>query len=127
MKCKTNGHKSCMIVGFFSVFFCVAFSSLQYLLPAIVHINHQPYLERGDGPIVSAVFIHSCLTQSKYLSDWHTICKTLLILCLVYTVSGARSNQRARSAGPTGCVRLWQVFPHQEHLCLWWSPQRPTD
>lgn len=30
-------------------FFC----SLQYLLPAIVHINHQPYLERGDGPIVS--------------------------------------------------------------------------
>lgn len=25
----------------------------QYLLPAIVHINHQPYLERGDGPIVS--------------------------------------------------------------------------
>ncbi|XP_061555641.1 probable ATP-dependent RNA helicase DDX17 isoform X3 [Phycodurus eques] len=22
-----------------------------YLLPAIVHINHQPYLERGDGPI----------------------------------------------------------------------------
>lgn len=28
-------------------------SSPQYLLPAIVHINHQPYLERGDGPIVS--------------------------------------------------------------------------
>lgn len=28
-------------------------SVLQYLLPAIVHINHQPYLERGDGPIVS--------------------------------------------------------------------------
>lgn len=22
-----------------------------YILPAIVHINHQPYLERGDGPI----------------------------------------------------------------------------
>lgn len=27
---------------------------LQYLLPAIVHINHQPFLERGDGPIVSS-------------------------------------------------------------------------
>ncbi|XP_041859099.1 probable ATP-dependent RNA helicase DDX17 [Melanotaenia boesemani] len=25
--------------------------TLAYLLPAIVHINHQPYLERGDGPI----------------------------------------------------------------------------
>lgn len=24
----------------------------QFILPAIVHINHQPYLERGDGPIV---------------------------------------------------------------------------
>lgn len=30
--------------------------SPQYLLPAIVHINHQPYLERGDGPIVSNPF-----------------------------------------------------------------------
>jgi len=25
--------------------------TLAYLLPAIVHINHQPFLERGDGPI----------------------------------------------------------------------------
>ncbi|KAK9535497.1 hypothetical protein VZT92_007873 [Zoarces viviparus] len=25
--------------------------TLSYLLPAIVHISHQPYLERGDGPI----------------------------------------------------------------------------
>uniref|UniRef100_A0A8K9WWE0 RNA helicase n=1 Tax=Oncorhynchus mykiss TaxID=8022 RepID=A0A8K9WWE0_ONCMY len=25
--------------------------TLAYLLPAIVHINHQPYLERGDGSI----------------------------------------------------------------------------
>ena len=25
--------------------------TLAYLLPAIIHINHQPYLERGDGPI----------------------------------------------------------------------------
>ncbi|XP_030064290.1 probable ATP-dependent RNA helicase DDX5 [Microcaecilia unicolor] len=26
--------------------------TLSYLLPGIVHINHQPFLERGDGPIV---------------------------------------------------------------------------
>jgi superfamily II DNA/RNA helicase len=25
--------------------------TLSYILPAVVHINHQPYLERGDGPI----------------------------------------------------------------------------
>ncbi|KAL0992965.1 hypothetical protein UPYG_G00101570 [Umbra pygmaea] len=29
--------------------------TLSYLLPAIVHINHQPYLERGDGPICLVV------------------------------------------------------------------------
>ncbi|XP_029310968.1 putative ATP-dependent RNA helicase DDX17 [Cottoperca gobio] len=29
--------------------------TLAYLLPAIVHINHQPYLERGDGPICLVV------------------------------------------------------------------------
>jgi ATP-dependent RNA helicase DDX5/DBP2 len=26
--------------------------TLSFLLPAIVHINAQPFLERGDGPIV---------------------------------------------------------------------------
>ena len=26
--------------------------TLGYLLPAIIHVNNQPYLERGDGPIV---------------------------------------------------------------------------
>ena len=36
---------------------------LQYLLPAIVHINHQPYLERGDGPIVSANFLHVSISD----------------------------------------------------------------
>ena len=25
--------------------------TLAYLLPAIIHINNQPYLEKGDGPI----------------------------------------------------------------------------
>ncbi|EEC11603.1 ATP-dependent RNA helicase, putative, partial [Ixodes scapularis] len=27
--------------------------TLAYILPAILHISHQPYLERGDGPIVT--------------------------------------------------------------------------
>ena len=26
--------------------------TLGYLLPGIIHCNNQPYLERGDGPIV---------------------------------------------------------------------------
>ena len=26
--------------------------TLAYLLPAIIHVNAQPYLDRGDGPIV---------------------------------------------------------------------------
>ena len=29
--------------------------TLAFLLPAIVHINAQPYLQPGDGPIVLAI------------------------------------------------------------------------
>lgn len=29
--------------------------TLAYILPAILHISHQPYLERGDGPIALVV------------------------------------------------------------------------
>lgn len=29
--------------------------TLSFILPGIVHINNQPFLERGDGPIVSSV------------------------------------------------------------------------
>lgn len=37
----------------------------QFILPAIVHINHQPFLERGDGPIVSELCI--CFWQGIWL------------------------------------------------------------
>lgn len=37
------------------------FSLHQYLLPAIVHIQHQPFLEHGDGPIVSTFKNALCL------------------------------------------------------------------
>lgn len=30
----------------------------QYLLPGIVHLMHQPKLQRGDGPIVSHTSLH---------------------------------------------------------------------
>lgn len=43
-------------------------SALQYLLPAIVHINHQPYLERGDGPIVSYNYLVQI--QSWLMVQW---------------------------------------------------------
>lgn len=44
-----------------------SFLSLQYLLPAIVHINHQPYLERGDGPIVSEK-VHSAVVGHDHIT-----------------------------------------------------------
>lgn len=74
-------------VSFLS-YFCVSFSSTQYLLPAIVHINHQPYLERGDGPIVSADFTHCKAPNTRVnlqAAVWHTVLslKTLLVLCFV--------------------------------------------
>lgn len=56
---------------------------LQYLLPAIVHINHQPFLERGDGPIVSShniilictlftseIVFHIIVQESHFNSDF---------------------------------------------------------
>lgn len=37
--------------------------TLGFILPAIVHINHQPYLEHGDGPIVL------CLVPTRELAQ----------------------------------------------------------
>ncbi|XP_067928273.1 uncharacterized protein [Watersipora subatra] len=37
--------------------------TLAFILPAIVHINHQPYLERGDGPICL------CLVPTRELAQ----------------------------------------------------------
>merc|ERR1712179_640544 len=34
-----------------------------YLLPSVVHCNHQPYLEQGDGPIVL------CLAPTRELAQ----------------------------------------------------------
>ena len=39
--------------------------TLAYLLPAIIHINHQPYLERGDGPI--GMNHESCAISRNFL------------------------------------------------------------
>ncbi len=33
--------------------------TLSFILPATVHINNQPYLARGDGPIVRSLFLFS--------------------------------------------------------------------
>uniref|UniRef100_A0A7N8WWB2 RNA helicase n=1 Tax=Mastacembelus armatus TaxID=205130 RepID=A0A7N8WWB2_9TELE len=45
-----NQHPSRIWLELHRLALCLVFG-LQYLLPAIVHINHQPFLERGDGPI----------------------------------------------------------------------------
>uniref|UniRef100_A0A9J7WV36 RNA helicase n=1 Tax=Cyprinus carpio carpio TaxID=630221 RepID=A0A9J7WV36_CYPCA len=45
-----NSHTQVCIPSLMSHFYSFRYPQ-QYLLPAIVHINHQPYLERGDGPI----------------------------------------------------------------------------
>ena len=39
--------------------------TLSYTLPAIVHINAQPYLERGDGPIVLVLYAFSFWLSKK--------------------------------------------------------------
>ena len=41
----------CFIVGSVLLLDTI-YHIFQFILPAIVHINNQPYLNRGDGPIV---------------------------------------------------------------------------
>ena len=67
-------------VNYFAVV-CV-FCPLQYLLPAIVHINHQPYLERGDGPIVSTYAKHvTLLGEVSYLK---MMCESIRETCFSF-------------------------------------------
>lgn len=88
----------------------------QYLLPAIVHINHQPYLERGDGPIVSdAVRFESILVAVERITAETLMC--FVVLCAV--VLGFGPHQRTGTAGSAGSIRLRKVLPHQKHLCVW--------
>ena len=39
----------------YCLFFVKPSKTLAFLLPAIVHINAQPYLQPGDGPIVLVI------------------------------------------------------------------------
>lgn len=40
--------------------------TLAYIMPAVVHINHQPRLERGDGPIcLVGKILHNSFSEKK--------------------------------------------------------------
>ncbi|XP_073182455.1 probable ATP-dependent RNA helicase DDX17 isoform X2 [Lepidochelys kempii] len=54
-----------------------------YLLPAIVHINHQPYLERGDGPICLVLAPTRELAQQvQQVADDYGKCSRLKSTCI---------------------------------------------
>lgn len=57
--------------------------TLAYLLPAIVHINHQPYLERGDGPICLVLAPTRELAQQvQQVADDYGKCSRLKSTCI---------------------------------------------
>ena len=59
-------------------------SCVQYMLPGIVHIKHQPRIQRGDGPIVSLTASlttrdgRTCICQGDWLFQWYMYIHTLL-------------------------------------------------
>lgn len=50
---------------------------------------------------------------------------TSLSLCLLVSRSGA--NTRIGAASGTGYNAVWQCFPYQTLLCLWWGTKRSPD
>lgn len=61
--------------------FLLYFNFFQYLLPAIVHIQHQPFLEHGDGPIVSTHKALLLLYAIRFSSLAQGCAKPVLQLC----------------------------------------------
>ena len=76
------------------------FVPLQFILPAIVHINNQPLLQPGDGPIVSLWWFLLCNTRHlsfdhllpyKYWTISALFCGSLLIIWRAENPGGALS------------------------------------
>lgn len=65
--------------------------TLGYILPAIVHINNQPNLQRGDGPIALG---------SKFL--FSRICRIWCTLLLFFIFSFG-ADKRTRSTNSNNC------------------------
>ena len=58
----------------------------QFILPAIVHINHQPALERGDGPIVSSLSAYYRIEQ-KLNFKVEIDCNSVILLLMLLAVT----------------------------------------
>ena len=101
--------------------------TLAYLLPAIVHINAQPFLAKGDGPIVLA------LAPTRELAV-QVPCKPRPLqrscrLCCAHTMhftAWARTGELHRNptrallcADPRGGGEVRRKLEGQIHVCLW--------
>ena len=57
--------------------------TLAYLLPGVIHVNAQPHLNRGDGPIVL------CLAPTRELAiqiqdSAQAFCKSSKVMYMIY-------------------------------------------
>ena len=77
---------------------------LQFMLPAIVHISNQPYLDRGDGPIVLALVPTRELAQqvAAVVAEYGKASK-LRHVC-VYGGAPKRPQERDLSRGAEICI-----------------------
>ena len=75
---------------------------LQYILPAIVHINHQPRLQRGDGPIALVLAPTRELAQQiKEVTEDFGSSSGIRNTCIF---GGAKKAQQV-------CVNFFLIFP----------------
>ncbi|KTF71585.1 hypothetical protein cypCar_00044084 [Cyprinus carpio] len=95
--------------------------TLAYLLPAIVHINHQPYLERGDGPIVS---VEICIATPGRLIDFLEAGKTNLRRC-TYLVLDEADRMLDMGFEPQIRKIVDQIRPDRQTLM--WSATWPKE
>ena len=56
---------------------------LQFILPAVIHISHQPRLQRGDGPIVSNCLVELA-TILKHIRELITILEHAIELIIIF-------------------------------------------
>uniref|UniRef100_A0A6Q2XGM1 RNA helicase n=1 Tax=Esox lucius TaxID=8010 RepID=A0A6Q2XGM1_ESOLU len=110
--------------------------TLSYLLPAIVHINHQPFLERGDGPIAFLSVVRQsvpaqvhlcveiCIATPGRLIDFLEVGKTNLRRC-TYLVLDEADRMLDMGFEPQIRKIVDQIRPDRQTLM--WSATWPKE
>uniref|UniRef100_A0A3Q4M7G2 RNA helicase n=1 Tax=Neolamprologus brichardi TaxID=32507 RepID=A0A3Q4M7G2_NEOBR len=98
--------------------------TLAYLLPAIVHIQHQPFLEHGDGPIVSKKYIHVVCVNIQIL-----LCKTANSILLTAILKSENLSSFVLKKNVNRFFSAWclKMIITPDRQTLMWSATWPKE